>query len=371
MSLREYKEFLSEILPDRAVHVQNKNRNISTGILYTFLRLQEMFKYENLPDTIPQKYLEFYLMVNGHCAIIKHEGELYACKGGFGGDPDAYYVPTKYIIANPYLKVDKTFTRGVDCVVMGNDSAYYGLYSLVSKYITLMAENELSMNISVINSRIISLITASTDNEYESAKQYLKDVEDGKLGAMLNAPFFDGIRTQPYANTAQANSIISLIEYEQYLKASLFNEIGLNANYNMKRESINSNESQLNDDMLTPLIDNMLRMRQEGIDQINEMFDTDIKVDFASAWKENEITTQIELERGDINDTGENNVPADNTMGDNDIFDDNDNGELPPGEPGEDEKENTEYIKEDLKEIKEDLEEIKEEVLGDEQEKND
>ena len=57
----------------------------------------------------------------------------------------------------------------------------------------------------------------------------------------------------------------------------------------MKRESINSNESQLNDDMLHPLIDDMLRERQEGIDRVNKMFGTDIKVTFNSAWEANEL----------------------------------------------------------------------------------
>jgi hypothetical protein len=64
----------------------------------------------------------------------------------------------------------------------------------------------------------------------------------------------------------------------------------------MKRESINSNESQLNDDMLHPLIDDMLRMRREALDQVNEMFGTNITVDFNSAWKDNEIENEVAIE---------------------------------------------------------------------------
>ena len=86
-----------------------------------------------------------------------------------------------------------------------------------------------------------------------------------------------------------AQSLTNLIEYHQYLKAGLFNELGLNSNYNMKRESINSNESQLNDDMLHPLIDTMLREREEGVKRVNAMFGTDIKVSFNSSWLENEM----------------------------------------------------------------------------------
>ena len=344
MSLKEYKRFINSIIPCPIVNVEDKEKNIQAGIMYTFLRLQSMFHYDGLPDSIPQKFLEYYLMLNGHCAIFNFEGKLYACSGGFGGEPDAYYVPRQYIVANPYLKLYETFARadgqGPDsvalerdenCVVMGNDSAYFGLYPLVSKYIALMAENELSMNLSVINSRIMSIITVNTDNEYHSAQEYLKDVKDGKVGSLLQAPFFDGIKVQPYAHAQQANALTNLIEYEQYLKASLFNELGLNANYNMKRESINSNESQLNDDMLTPLIDDMLAMRREGIEKVNDLFGTDIKVDFASAWKENDLTNMTEFlnlvdqgggksdisdtsssSNSDLSDNNDGDVPADN-----------------------------------------------------------
>jgi hypothetical protein len=64
----------------------------------------------------------------------------------------------------------------------------------------------------------------------------------------------------------------------------------------MKRESINSNESQLNDDMLHPLIDDMLKMRREALEQVNEMFGTNITVDFDSAWKDNEIENEVAIE---------------------------------------------------------------------------
>ena len=57
----------------------------------------------------------------------------------------------------------------------------------------------------------------------------------------------------------------------------------------MKRESINSNEAQLNDDMLLPLIDDMLKNRQDALDKVNNMFGTDISVEFNSAWEDNQI----------------------------------------------------------------------------------
>lgn len=99
----------------------------------------------------------------------------------------------------------------------------------------------------------------------------------------------EGIKSQPYGTTGSNAILTSLIEQEQYLKASWYNDLGLNANYNMKRESINSQEGQLNDDMLMPLIDTMLYCRQKALEKVNVMFDTNITVKKASSWEDNQI----------------------------------------------------------------------------------
>ena len=109
--------------------------------------------------------------------------------------------------------------------------------------------------------------------------------------------FFEGLKSQPYGSAGNTNTITNLIELEQYLKASWYNELGLNSNYNMKRESLNSEESQLNHDSLLPLIDDMLKQRQDGAELVNDMFGTNITVDFNSAWEDNQIELEIEQQK--------------------------------------------------------------------------
>lgn len=355
MSMREFNRYIDEILPGlRNVNVFDKQKNISLIVVQTMIRLQSLFKYDNLPSTLPAKYLEMYMQMNGNCCIANVNGSLYALVGNFSDVPDAYYLPIKYTVANPYLKLTKTYTRGEDCVVMMNDPFMLGLLPIVKKYAAQLAENELSMNISVINARIMSLITATTDQDLQAANKFIEDIINGKLSAIGSDAFFEGIKAQPYANSAQSNAITDLIEMEQYLKAGMFNDLGLNANYNMKRESLNSNESQLNDDMLSPFIDIMLKSRLEGVKQINDMFGTDIKVDFASAWKENKVEHDIELltmlesvSRGDENGSGvntENNTNVEETK----TYTDEIISEDLPDDTESGQKETVEEIKEEI-----------------------
>lgn len=280
-----------------AYEFTDKARCINLHISNMLVRTQSMFKWENLPDTIPERSLELYLQCNGFTCIAEHEGKLYAFYGGLGGEPDPYHMPTICTVSNPALKLSKNYRINEDCIILTNDDLYMGLLPINMKYAAFLTENELSMKIAAVNTRITSLISAPDDRTRESAEKYLDDVEAGKIGIAGENAFFDGIRVQPYMHTGNTNIITNLIENEQYFKASWYNEIGLNANYNMKRETINSDESQLNNDALLPMVDNMLKCRQEGAKKINEMFGTDIKVSLNSSWQDNQEEVDAEQAR--------------------------------------------------------------------------
>lgn len=317
----------------KSYNFKDKERSVRTYVNYMLNRVQSMFKYNGLPDTIPQKMIELYIMVNGHAVIVEHEGSLYVCFGSWGGEPDEYYVPKNYIVANPYLNLFKTFTINEDCVLAHNDSLYYGLMPMFQRYASLLVENDITMRMVDINSRISALIDAKDDSTYASAQKYLADIEAGENGVIASQAFFDGITTQPYGEH-NYQRLTDLIEFHQYMKASWFNELGLNSNYNMKREAITSNESQLNDDMLLPLIDDMFNCRQLWIEQVNNMFGTNWSIEWASSWKDNEqendLTLELmdakvdserseggeeDVESGDEEDTGSDDVPSDDIDG--------------------------------------------------------
>lgn len=289
----------------RRIDLRSKDdivRDIGTHMLN---RTQQIFKYHNLPDTIPQYMLESYLQRIGRCVITPVDGKLYALFGGFAGEPDAYYRPSKFVVANPYLGFNKELEIDKECVLCRNDHNMYGLLPIINRYSTMLAENELSMYIADIMTRLMSLITAGSDNDKEAARLFLNDIEAGKLGAVMSQNFMQSIETQPYASSAGSSLLGQLIEYEQYLKASMYNELGLDANYNMKRESLSMTESQMNDDALFPLIDDMLECRREFCDKVNELFgeylSEPISVELSSSWE----TNDIEREEGEETDEEE------------------------------------------------------------------
>ena len=313
----------------------DKGMLLSSYIRYYLARLQSMFKYEGLPDSIPQKWLENYLLVNGSCVWIETEKGLIVTRAGIGGKPDEYYIPTQCIVTNPYIQQEynRTYTRDVDCVLMVNDTYAQGLLPLLKKYCALMVEADVSMNINCVMSRGTVLLSAIDDNTKDSARLWIKNLVSGDLGVIGETPFLAANQEQDLTVNKLSGAdqtITNLIEYKQYLKAGLYNELGLQSNYNMKREAINSNESQLTEDELHPLLDNMLKERQDALEKVNAMFGTNISVSFNSAWEINERELEAAIETMEAE--ADNADMEDNNDIDNSDIQSNDDAGMSEGE---------------------------------------
>lgn len=330
----------------------DKERSLKDYVLYMLMRTQRIFKYTGLPDTIPQRMLEYQLQTHGFACITRVEGNLYAFYGGLGGEPDAYYQPTICVVANPALKFNKTLKIDEDCVIVRGDSYLRGLLPMFRRYATAMVENDLSFKLATINTRIQAWVTAPDDETKAAGDKFLEDIENGELGVIASNEFLDGLKTQPVQGSMR--TFTDLIEYQQYLKASWYNEIGLNANYNMKREKLSTTESQMNNDALLPLVDDMLEQRRIGVEAINAMFGTNITVEFDSSWQKllEEFQESNQVDGGEENgyrNDGENTPQGDaGTVSDRGSERADGTGEEVSGVPGKENlRDKTEELRED------------------------
>ncbi len=256
-----------------------------------------MFDYKNLPDTIPKYNLEKYLMTLGYCGVTKVGDELYAIDGTLGGKPNAYHEPTQFIYANEVLG-SATVDEG-SYVLCKNDFRKQGLMPIINRYTNFMVESNITMRTVLMTTRMNILISASDERTKASAESYLQKIENGQLGVIGESAFFDGVRMQT-ANTT-SNYVTQVVEMMQFIKGSFLQAIGVNSPHNMKSEYVNKDETGLNDDGLRPLVDNMLECRKQFVDDINEMFGTEIEVDFNSVWKRKQVEQGLssQLERGE------------------------------------------------------------------------
>lgn len=276
--------------------LHDKNYLIESYIRYMLSRTQRIFKYTNLPDTIPQRDFEMLLQMASFVIFTKDEknGNFYVFYGGLGGIPNPYYQPTFGIVANPYLKyfekiefedyAGKTNPNGV---LIWNDSAHIGLMPMFERNASLLAETDISIRVACVNARIPAFFKASDDNTKNSIELMLEKIESGEIAVIgTEESIIENPNTLSESFNAQhVGTIKELIELKQYLLGSWYNELGLNANFNMKREAINESEADLNEDALLPLIDDMLETRQKALEKVNSMYGLNIQVELTSSWK--------------------------------------------------------------------------------------
>ena len=295
-----------EVPQNLVSYITDKGKSAKSYFKYLLSRTQMMFKYTNLPETIDPILLERMLQVNGVACITdvpidNDSPSLYAFSGSYGGELDAYYRPTKFVVANPHLKKDgfskEVIINGTEKhtgVLLYNDSEWQGLTPLIARYASLMTENVLTVRVADIMLRKMDTIVACTDKTKKSAELFLKKLENGELAALSDSAFQESIKPLPSSNY-NGSYIIQFIELQQYLKGSFYNELGLRANYNMKREAIGEGESTLDADSVLPLCENMLSSRRKCIAELNDLYGLDVSVDYNSAWLENHIDSYLSI----------------------------------------------------------------------------
>ena len=296
-------------------NILDKTGAINYYVSLMLNRTNRMMEYDDLPSTMPATFVERILQVHGSAGVLEHKGDLYMIVGGLGGEPDVYHRGTIYTVASPALMLNENMYRVVNhlqpytvatwekyppCVFCRNDTMAMGLTPIFARYAPQLTENEISIRAAQINSRSQTIISAVTGPEVQSANQYMSNLEAGKLSTVAQRPFLDGIKvlSGTGGGTGGTNIIMQLIELQQYLKASWYNEIGLNSNFNMKREYLSADEIQAATDIMLPLVDDMLLQRQIWVEAVNKQWGLKIKVRKSSAWEDKQNEADLTLVDG-------------------------------------------------------------------------
>lgn len=265
---------------------KQKDKNLKVSNAYMLAKTLSMFEWDGLPDSLPTVELERLLQTAGYAFLTKHDEKLYAFTGGLGGELDVYGRPTQIIVTNPALKLNKTFNLETDGVLILSDSMCMGLMPIFDKYNTMLVENDISMMMYGFNSRMQKLISASDDRTKASADEYVKKTLAGDIAVIGENAMFDGLKVHGGSSTTTA-PITSLIEFHQYLKSLMFNEIGLGQNHNMKRERLVTAEVEQIRDSIYPLVYDMMKQRLKAVEKLNALYGMSVTVDFGSVWNVN------------------------------------------------------------------------------------
>lgn len=250
-----------------------------------------LFDYEKKPDSLNTTSLELYLILVGNCAITKDSNKYYVLNGNTGVEFNTSYQPLRYIGANPYYrKQDYNLDLEKNAVLFCNSpldrwGATGGLRWLIEHTAQMLSDNMTSLNILQKNSRVMPIITTETPNAEKAVNMILDDMYKGRPYKCISNDLINDVNVKTLLNeTASGNLITKLIELRQYIKASFLNELGINSNFNMKRERLNTAEVETNDDSLFFNIENMLQARKKACEEFNAMFNENMSVKINDSW---------------------------------------------------------------------------------------
>ena len=282
-----------------------------------FNRTLMMFKWKNLPDNMDSFDMEKFTQLKGFTLFIydeKDNSRYYVLEGSKYDNISWNYEATKSLIVNPALKgLEQKYEIGKNCVLIRNDYLCVGLYPIIEKNSIDISNTDISMRYAQFNTRFKTLFTATDDNDKDSVDGIIEKIWNGLKPAAVvtNDLYKKSIEGIQYSHS-QNTDIKDLIELKQYQLAQFFIELGINANYNMKKESVSADEFRMNDDALMPLIDQMLACRKKACKQINDIFGLNVDVELNSAWLKiaKEVVNEVKQEEAEVKKTEAEAVKA-------------------------------------------------------------
>ena len=246
---------------------------------------------KNVPETIDETFLKMILFTQGK--IVFFEGQevgesvskLLALNCSRANMPTIYYLPSQFLVANPRLLKSYTLTPGEDCeVIYLSETDKYnlsemngGLYELISSTATIMADNDLSLNIAQKNTRLTNIASAQTQNAFESLQAVINAMYNGDPNIVVKGSLIDQLQNIPIMQSQSNQNILQLIEVNQYVLAHFLEKIGICTHDQMKRERLVTGEINDNFDLARFNIDDMIMSLNSGFTLVNSHFGTDLE----------------------------------------------------------------------------------------------
>ena len=259
----------------------------------------------NFPIYWDIDYVYDCLFNEGYLCITDTKADVLPLKCGIGG-VNLFNKPTTCFIANPILG---TFNRTIDdnCVLLyfwNLYGEYRNINNLITRYATKMANIDGSIDISLINSRVAHVFEADSEGMKRTIEKIYDDVSSGQPAIVMKkgqkSTFNEKTMQRDFLNVKNTFIGNDLMTMKRSIMNEFLTEIGIqNANTD-KRERLNGDEVNSNNQETNALIDVWLETLNKCCDKVNDMFNLDIHFKLNEKYKR--------ISNVDIKEGGKNGV---------------------------------------------------------------
>lgn len=273
------------------------NDRIVTDYFYRLMLISKaLFKWENLPNGIDEKWIERYLFTEGACLFYKDPtlGFMVA-KMGENGMLNAYDEPTKvFPYATNYIYKGEQLINNSNCIIIRNNDDMIPTAPTIQLYAYKLTNIDRTIDTNIMAQKM-PIVVKCTDKQKLSLKQAMNQRNDNEPVIYADK----GLNTEEIQVLKTDAPIV--FDKLQIQKHAVWNEcmtfLGVN-NANMdKRERLVTNEVEANNQQVQASEDVMLKARERACKLINKMFGTNIKVTRRNLSK-TEIESLDAIEKG-------------------------------------------------------------------------
>lgn len=263
----------------------------------------DIFKYDNLPSSLPAREIESNLLLTGHCFIFPYKGELITTVTSIYGF-DKYYNPTHATYAQAVIGSQSNLNIDNYAIIYNcslkdnvlNIPADNSLLTFIQRYARMLADIESTINIYTVNMRLTSIPVATTDNAKSSLRKFFDKLKLGNNEIVVDTPIIESFRNVEITSNKTTDTLTDLLQCRDKILEMFYRDIGVRFRNN-KRGNMTEEEVESDTQVLLISLDDMLNQRAEDIEKnVNAKYGTNISVSI------NERFKPIE-QGGAVNDT--------------------------------------------------------------------
>ena len=136
----------------------------------------------------------YWLYSRGYLGIYNEPEMGIVFQPGSLSQMDFYYRPVKFLVTNPYAPTGSTtreLVRGKDCALIKLAPDYMGIWDIIDYYARKLADLSLSIDLSIINTRLAKILAARNKAAAETLKKILDKINQGEPAVITDEKLLD------------------------------------------------------------------------------------------------------------------------------------------------------------------------------------
>lgn len=268
-----------QLLSYKSVAQMANNLTFSYYYYKLMLIARSLFKWNDLPNNMDERWIEKYLFNSGKCIFYNDPDMGYMVAGlAQQGGVNCYGDPTTvYPVAENYVYRGKQLINNENCYIIRNNDLMLPEFPIVRQYAFKLTNIDRAIDVNIEAQKTPTIVRCS-DKQRLSLKNAINQRRDNEpvIWTADNANITDLI------STLELNPpmVFKDLQIQKHMILNeVFTDFGIN-NANMdKKERMVANEVEANNEQVKASEDVMLKVREEACKQINRIFGTNISVE--------------------------------------------------------------------------------------------